>query len=40
MKQRKRVTGLRKVGRLRAAADEGKRPWGGGAGEMLRAGLP
>ena len=28
MKQRKRVTRHRKVGRLRAAADEGKRPWG------------
>src|ERR1019366_6988313 len=28
MKQRKRVTGRRKVRRLRAAADEGKRPWG------------
>ena len=27
MKQRKRVTGRRKVRRLRAAADEGKRPW-------------
>ena len=28
MKQRKRVTRHPKVGRLRAAADEGKRPWG------------
>ena len=39
MKERKRVTRRRKVGRLRAAADEGKRPWRPEAGRCYGPGF-